>query len=288
MKKLLSLIFLFPLFASSQTENCLLWKITSSKSAETSYLFGTIHSNDSLLNTFDSTWWNAFNSCETMASEVNMTDMNEILASFSTSMMKDHVLSDFYSETEFERVQKFMLEHLDPMSATIVSKMKPFYIMAAIMELPTSDGPYLEIMDMRLQMLAKENGKSVIGLETSTEQAASIDVISLEEQAKLLLEYVDHGHEMNTDLKVMESFYLKQQLDSLASMEMQSEIPEALMASLLEGRNIRFVEKLIPFINDGSVFCGVGALHLPGNTGLIAQLRKRGFQVEPVRFKFEN
>ncbi len=285
---MLILSFLFPFFSYSQSENSLLWKITEPKSGEVSYLFGTIHSNDSTLNTFDKTWWKCFNACETFAGEVNMTNMEELMSSISTSIMKDASLEDFYSEVEFIRVRTFILERFDPITAMMVTRMKPFYIMATIMELPSSEGPYTEIMDMRLQTVATEKGMTVIGLETVEEQAASIDVISLEQQAKLLLEYVDHGYEINVELATMEKFYLNQNLDSLAAMEIQAEVPEVLMESILEGRNIRFAEKLIPFLVDGSVFCGVGALHLPGNSGLIAQLRKRGFVVAPVSFRFGN
>jgi uncharacterized protein YbaP (TraB family) len=35
-----------------------------------------------------------------------------------------------------------------------------------------------------------------------------------------------------------------------------------------------------------SVFCAVGAAHLPGETGVIELLRKKGYTVEPVIFNW--
>ena len=286
MKKYFLLAFLFPFSSFAQTEHALLWKVSKKGNPNTSYLFGSIHSNDSTLNTFDKTWWKAFNSCKTFAGEVNFSDPNELMASFSASMMKDKSLSELYTPEEFQRVQKFILDSMDPTSAMVVTKLKPFYIMAAIMELPSSEGPYTEIMDVRLQNLAVENKCEIVGLESVAEQAAAVDVISIEEQAKMLLEFVDSGNQSDLEWERMEKFYLGQNLDSLANMETEFNAPPELMESILRGRNEKFVTNLLPHIEDTSVFCAVGALHLPGESGLIAQLRKRGYVVEAVSFRF--
>ncbi len=287
MNKLALLALFFPFFGQSQTDQSLLWKVSKKGNPHTSYLFGSIHSNDSTLNTFDKHWWKAFKSCKTFAGEVNFSDPQELMASFSASMMKDVSLSELYTPEEFKRVQSFILASMDPASAMMVTRLKPFYIMAAIMELPSGDGPYTEIMDIRLQNLAKENNQEIIGLESVTEQAAAVDVISLQEQAKMLLEFVDNGAESDQELEKMEEFYLQQNLDSLAEMETKIEAPGVLMESILDGRNQKFLTKLLPYIEDTSVFCAVGALHLPGDSGMIAQLRKRGYSVEVVKFRFE-
>jgi uncharacterized protein len=40
---------------------------------------------------------------------------------------------------------------------------------------------------------------------------------------------------------------------------------------------------LPPLLNQGEAFILVGAEHLPGRSGLIAMLRKRGYSVRPVK-----
>lgn len=286
MKKIILLALVLPFFAGAQTERSLLWKVTKEGSENTSFLFGSIHTNDSILNTFDQTWWNAFNSCDVFVGEVSFFDTNELMASLAASTMKDSTLKDFYSEAEFLRVQAFINSKFDLMTSAFIGRMKPFYIMAAIMELPSGDGPYKEIMDQRLQNVAHDNGKKIFGLETSTEQAVSIDVISLREQSVMLLEFVDGEHESDREAELMQKHYYSQNLDSLKAMEAEFEAPAELIESIVTGRNNRFVQRLLPHLNDASVFCAVGALHLPGQTGLIEQLRKNGFTVLPVIFKF--
>jgi hypothetical protein len=40
--------------------------------------------------------------------------------------------------------------------------------------------------------------------------------------------------------------------------------------------------KARPFLDQGSVFIAVGAMHLPGKEGLVEVLRQHGYRVEPV------
>jgi uncharacterized protein YbaP (TraB family) len=49
--------------------------------------------------------------------------------------------------------------------------------------------------------------------------------------------------------------------------------------SLIIDRNHRMHERLLPVLDDGGVFVGVGALHLSGETGLVELLRGSGYTV---------
>jgi uncharacterized protein len=51
---------------------------------------------------------------------------------------------------------------------------------------------------------------------------------------------------------------------------------------LLEQRNRSMVERAIAYLEQGNAFVAVGALHLPGETGLVSLLRKAGYVVEAV------
>lgn len=287
MKKIIFLFSLIPLSGIGQ--NSLLWKVTSAKTKHTSYLFGSMHTNDSLLNTFDKTWWNAFNSCDVFAGELNATDTAQLMGSMMDMMMKDTVLADLYTEEELKRVNRFIIEKTDVATAMVLTRLKPFYIMAAIMEIPDESGPYTEVMDIRLQRIAFERKKKVVGLETNSEQAASVGAMSLKEQAKMLLEFVDVGNVQSDEMKKLEGLYRLQQLDEMhyfAMIYSTPEMPEKMMDALIDERNHRFFDRLSEQLSTSSVFCAVGALHLPGETGLINLLRTNGYTVEPVNFNF--
>jgi len=288
MRIVISLFALLPIIGLSQ--NSLLWRITSDDSKHISYLFGSMHTNDSLLNTFDQTWWSAFNSCEVFAGEVNSTDTLEMMEAFSAGLMKDTSLSDLYSQEELERIRNFVLSKVDMPTAMVLMRMKPFYIMAAIIQIPEGDGPFDQIMDLRLQRIASEKGKKVIGLETNKEQASSVGAMSLKEQSKMLLEFIDEGQRNGNDLGVLEDLYRAQQLDQMLKFSLEYDTPATpaqMMDALVEVRNARFAERLLPHLKTNNVFCAVGALHLPGKSGLIEQLRSNGYTVEPIAFKFQ-
>ena len=51
------------------------------------------------------------------------------------------------------------------------------------------------------------------------------------------------------------------------------------MSGILDGRNRAWLPGLAAELSRGGAFVAVGALHLPGEAGLIELLRKQGFTV---------
>ena len=51
-------------------------------------------------------------------------------------------------------------------------------------------------------------------------------------------------------------------------------------------RNRRMLEGMMTAMKTGSVFTAVGALHLPGEEGLLALLRKNGYELTPLPHPF--
>jgi len=52
----------------------------------------------------------------------------------------------------------------------------------------------------------------------------------------------------------------------------------------IEARNHRMLESLLPLLAESPVFVAVGALHLPGEKGLVSLLRKNGYILKPLPF----
>jgi uncharacterized protein len=54
---------------------------------------------------------------------------------------------------------------------------------------------------------------------------------------------------------------------------------------LVDDRNLNWVKQFPRLFKTQSCFVAVGCLHLVGETGLINQLRLKGYTVEPVLFQ---
>ena len=49
--------------------------------------------------------------------------------------------------------------------------------------------------------------------------------------------------------------------------------------TLIDERNLRMRDRLLPILEKGDAFVAVGAMHLSGETGLVELLRQSGYTV---------
>jgi uncharacterized protein YbaP (TraB family) len=85
------------------------------------------------------------------------------------------------------------------------------------------------------------------------------------------------------DGKDVLNYYLNQNLDSLSANDNDAKMPEKFYKAMVLDRNTRMADRISKFIKDQATFIAIGALHLPGNKGVIELLRKKGFTVEAVK-----
>jgi len=76
--------------------------------------------------------------------------------------------------------------------------------------------------------------------------------------------------------------YLMQDLNRMLQILEEEEMNANMEKSIVNNRNQYFSERLMRMMKKKKVFCAVGALHLPGETGLINSLRQNGYTVEAV------
>jgi len=59
-------------------------------------------------------------------------------------------------------------------------------------------------------------------------------------------------------------------------------LAKVLDKSLVVDRNHRMVKRMQPRLQEGNAFIAVGALHLPGEKGILRLLENRGYRVKAV------
>ena len=278
------LLFTTSTFWGQSLEHSLLWRIVPPlEGADTSYLFGTVHSKDDRAFRFGDATLPAMAVCAVVVGELDFENAgNDMFRMLSRIRMGDgKTLEDLYTKKQWIRVSAFLTERLGG-GAAMTYGTKPFFVMAMLAETEMG-GERAEVLDQYLMSTAKANGQRTLGLETVAEQMDALDAMSLKEQAAMLLDHVEHdGHPGEMD--AMLDAYAAQDLDLLlADAEKSGGMSKSMEQALLTERNTRMVHRMDSLMNmEESAFFLIGAAHLPSPAGLIAGLRAKGYGLEPV------
>jgi hypothetical protein len=168
-----------------------------------------------------------------------------------------------------------------------INRFKPWLAMMLVggfSDGPRVINPLALRLDDWLEERAKKNGKRVIGLETVAEQLDVFNGMTMDDQVALLKEGLDN-HDNRYSYRTTKSLYLsgdtamfytifRQQLDRL-----EPGTAQRYGERFLFGRNRLMVERALPLMEKASTFVAVGALHLPGEEGILHLLEQQGFTV---------
>jgi uncharacterized protein YbaP (TraB family) len=171
------------------------------------------------------------------------------------------------------------------MPELVVQRMKP-WAAAATLSLPRPQSGLF--LDMKLYTQAAAAGKRVYGLETIAEQIGAMETMSHELQIAMLRDAVAQHDQLEQIIEQLITAYVRRDLKALESISnaaMQkgdARVAEMFNAEVVDRRNYRMLERMQPRLREGNAFIAVGALHLPGEKGLLNLLRSKGYRVSPV------
>jgi len=139
--------------------------------------------------------------------------------------------------------------------------------------------------DRMIDAFGDANGKTMRAFETAEDQISMLAGFSDEVQRQMLLEAVEEAEEGSGEMDAMATAWETGDLRALERYvitDMREEYPD-FYDVLLVRRNNAWVEVLNRELQGSGVdFVAVGAGHMLGPQGLIAQLRARGYTVERV------
>jgi len=275
-------------YAPTTEENSLLWRISGNELNTPSYLYGTIHligKEDFFLS--DSTKA-AIERADLVTFEINMEDMMDMgkqMGLLMKAFMEDgKTLKDLLSDEDYKIVSDhfkeiglplFMLERIKPMFLTVMAggDMSPDALQSG--EMLSYE---IEIMDM-----AKEDEKTMGGLETMEYQMSVFDSIPYEAQAEMLVESIKSADTGDEEFAKMIEMYKNQDIVSMVEMMGEEDGIGEYEDVLLNTRNKNWIPVMGEMMLAQPTFFAVGAGHLGGEMGVVALLRKEGYLVEPVR-----
>ncbi len=270
----------------------LLWKISGKDLSKPSYLLGTFHLKPGAFLDSIPGARNAFRSCEQVVGELTMTDMAAMQAQMAQAMMMnpDTTYQMLYSKEDYKFVDEKMIAILGA-GLGQMGMLKPMAIqLAAVMMAYTKYFPDMNpnnVLDSYIQIEAEKMQKPVLGLESIDHQIYVLfGSMSLQRQADILLCYMKNMDQYLNQISSVIRDYDHGDLNNLYRLMKDEETcpsSEQEMDSINKGRNDTWMKKLPGIMKDNSSFIAVGALHLAGEEGLLNQLEKLGYKVEPVK-----
>lgn len=140
------------------------------------------------------------------------------------------------------------------------------------------------VLDGWLQNRARDEGKTVVGLESVEEGFVKYDTIPMNQQVAMLKSLVEHYHQQRQGAPIVQAYVdgdlgLLMALDEERMGRYPPEIADMLNFRVLTNRNHIFVERALPHMSKDSTFIAVGAAHLPGEEGVLRLFEERGYTV---------
>lgn len=274
----------------------LLWKISGNGLAKPSYIIGTHHLAPLSIKDSIAGLQKALDETQQVYGELKMSDTQTPAAmqKMQKIMMteSDSTLMTLLSPADFETANKYCKEYL-MMDLQQVPKLKPAaiqnnIIVVAYIKHIQNFHPQ-EQLDTYFQTQAIQKGKKVEGLETVDFQFNLLfNGTSLKRQAQLLMCVLNNMDDEIDVLRKVTDAYLKQDLTTMLSLseERKGNQCDPLPGedeAMVTNRNQAWVEKLPNIMKAAPTFVAVGALHLPGEKGVLNLLKKQGYTVEPVK-----
>jgi uncharacterized protein len=276
-------ISLFQLTSIGQDKyNSLFWEISGNGLKESSFLYGTMHTQDERAFQFKEGVMDAFNHAEIYAMELNMDSVDQVALLSKLIMDSTYSLKTLLTEDEYTIVSDFFRDSLGQ-ALFMFEKMQPLFT-TQMVTLRDLEAQQADALDIYFFKEAKKQKKQTIGLEKTIEQIDAFSSISYELQAEGLVDAVkNYGNEDELDMDAMMKYYVEGNLDKLLEMTTDprenAEMAKIFNDVFLVKRNYNMAERAEPFIKKESTFIAVGAAHLPGEEGIIELLRKKGYKV---------
>ncbi|MDO6568677.1 TraB/GumN family protein [Alteromonas sp. 1_MG-2023] len=128
--------------------------------------------------------------------------------------------------------------------------------------------------------------KSIVWLESPEEQLSFIEQMGKGNEDAFIQYTLDDVETLPELLPVLKNSWKEGDLESMYAESMadfQTEYPD-IFDTLLSARNKNWMHFLVDALQTAPTeFVLVGALHLPGDSGVLAMLEKQGFKVEKVK-----
>ena len=290
------------LMAAVTMQAQLLWKISGNGLQKPSYIIGTYHLAPVSFTDSIKGLKAALDASEQVYGEIVMADLaspeNQQKAQAAMMLPDGQTLDKLFTADEMTRINALVksvlgVDMTNPMVAQQLGKLTPYALqvqLGVLIYLKKHPGfnPN-EGFDSYFQKEAAAKGKGVGGLETFDFQINTLyKSTTMERQKQLLLCMADNLEFTEEQTENVVKAFFTQDLDGIEK-AMDAKLnntcdgtPEE-KETLIYSRNDNWMKQMPEIMKQKGTFFAVGAGHLPGERGLLAQLKKAGYTVEGIK-----
>jgi uncharacterized protein YbaP (TraB family) len=287
LRTLALLLLLLPHTAAAELRHGqgVLWQVVY-EAKPVAHIFGTMHSSDPDIMALPPPVVQAFRAAPTLSVEVILDETAMQRISAAMRLPKGQRLQDFVPPDLFNRAAAAA----EPLGWQPIhlSRLKPWAV-AMLISFAPEDAQRKNApppLDLWLMQVARARHKPVYALETLGEQVNVFDTMPTQDQVAHLRAVAMPAADKRRILAAMKDAYLRRDIEHIFRMMREEESDRALREKidkrLLDDRNRRMVERMLPRFDDGGAFIAIGAAHLPGENGVLALLEQRGYSVARV------
>lgn len=269
----------------------ILWKVEKD-GAQPSYLFATVHVVDESLFSLRPTVLEALAQSKVVAlesAEISRAAMRYAMAQAGALMVTtERPVLSILDEEELRIVENILFKAGFPKEMAL--GFRPWVITMFLADSHCQKSKHekgFKSLDLMVAEEAKARKIKIVGLEKMIEQYETMASVAEAAQAAWLKASVKLYDRVDDMAHTMAELYRFRRLgavwDLTRELAPDAGLDEKAIASLqhdlVDRRNTRMLERATPLIDEGGSFIAVGALHLMGETGLVAQLQARGYKL---------
>ncbi len=267
----------------------LIWRLTPPDGGPASHIVGTMHVPDERLEPILQRALAQLDGADMLIVEADVTGEAQMAIAAQMMMTDGSQLADLIGQQLYDRLVEigaaygmpsFFLRTLKPWGAAMLISVPP--------EQMTRMAAGEEVFDQRLISAAQAQGTPVLYLEDIQEQIDAFSDYSLDQQVAMLDFAIRLYPQLDGMFARMMELYVSDDLAGLAYFALEEmtvddpALSDAISENLIYQRNANMAERIAEMSAGQAALVGIGALHLPGERGVLNLLAAEGWTVEPA------
>ena len=211
--------------------------------------------------------------------ETNLDDLADMQVTEDMYLLPNgNTLRDYITEKRYDKWRTRLLKHFN-IDIDRLQHYIPFFILSSLQSGYLSTDHSMPL-DKYLWDYAVAQGKIVAGIESADFQYSVLKEISLDDQFKMLKDFISQPNKFKRRIETLNNLYKAQDIIQLYRSTRDSLGNQRRL--LLHDRNVKMAQTILAN-RDQPSFYTFGAAHLAGDKGVLPLLKRGGLLIKPTQ-----